>query len=132
MSFIVAYVTVLLVFGAFDAVWISQVALPLYRDMLGEGLLQSIRIWPAIVFYFAFPVGIVVFAVRPALRDGRVGTAIGLGALYGALCYGTYDLTNYATLDVWRLDVTVVDIVYGAGVSAICAAAAFFVARKVG
>jgi uncharacterized membrane protein len=60
----------------------------------------------------------------PALRDGSAWSALAAGALLGALCYATYDLTNYATLKSWTLQVTVIDIVYGAVVSGVCAAVA--------
>ena len=45
------------------------------------------------------------------------------GLLFGAIAYATYDLTNYATLRNWTLQLTLVDIVYGALASAIAAAA---------
>jgi uncharacterized membrane protein len=37
-----------------------------------------------------------------------------LGALLGLFGYGTYDLTNQATLKEWPTVVTVVDLVWGA------------------
>jgi uncharacterized membrane protein len=125
MSHLIAYATVLIAFGIFDAIWLSQMANVLYRPMLGNMLLDEIRVAPAVVFYLFFPIGLVVFAVMPAVRDGSVLSALGAGALLGALCYATYDLTNYATLKNWTLQVTVIDIVYGAVVSAACAAIAF-------
>jgi uncharacterized membrane protein len=36
-----------------------------------------------------------------------------LGALLGLVAYGTYDLTNQATLKEWPSIVTVVDLVWG-------------------
>jgi uncharacterized membrane protein len=35
------------------------------------------------------------------------------GALLGFFCYMTYDLTNYATLRVWSLKVTILDMIWG-------------------
>ena len=124
MTHLIAYVTILIVFGIIDAIWLSQMAGRLYQPMLGDSMVENIRIIPAIVFYLFFPVGLVVFAVVPALREGSVLSALAAGALLGALCYATYDLTNYATLKSWTLQVTVIDIVYGAVVSGICAALA--------
>ena len=49
-----------------------------------------------------YPIGVVVFAVLPALRAQAPMTAATLWRLlFGALAYGTYDLTNYATLRNW-------------------------------
>lgn len=124
MTYLIAYVTILVVFGIMDAIWLSQMAAKLYRPMLGDMMVENVRIIPALVFYLFFPVGLVVFAVIPALRDGSAWSAFAAGALLGALCYATYDLTNYATLKSWTLQVTVVDIIYGALVSGVCAAVA--------
>ncbi len=62
----------------------------------------------------------------PALRDGSALNAFMLGALLGALCYATYDLTNYATLKNWTLQITVIDILYGALTAGVCATAAYY------
>jgi len=121
MSYLVAYAASLVLFVAMDFVWLSTVGAAMYRATLGDLLATSVRLPPAIVFYLAYPIGIVVFAVMPALRVESAITAFALGALFGALAYGTYDLTNYATLRVWSLQITVVDIVYGALASGVTA-----------
>jgi uncharacterized membrane protein len=77
-----------------------------------------------------FPVGIVAFAVMPALKSDTVATAVLSGLLFGAVAYGTYDLTNYATLRNWSFQITITDIVYGAVSSAIAAALATLVVRS--
>ena len=70
--------------------------------------------WPAaIIFYLVFIVGILVFAVGPALKDNSPGKAVLLGALFGFFTYATYDLTNLATLKNWPVKVVVVDIAWG-------------------
>jgi uncharacterized membrane protein len=51
--------------------------------------------------------------------------------LFGALAYGTYDLTNYATLRNWNLQITLLDIVYGAFASGIAATAAYYAVRAI-
>ena len=47
------------------------------------------------------------------------------------IAYGTYDLTNYATLRNWNLQLTVLDIGYGALATAAAAAVATLVLRFV-
>jgi len=128
MALLIAYITILIVFGTIDAVWLSFMAGALYYPILGDILVDQVRIAPAVVFYLFYPVGIVVLAVRPALRDGSAWSAVALGALLGALCYATYDLTNYATLKNWSLQITVIDIIYGALTAALCAASAYVTA----
>jgi uncharacterized membrane protein len=132
MIYGVSYLACLLVFGAIDAVWISTMASRLYRPILGDILLADLRVAPALVFYFLFPIGLLIFAVFPSLRNDSWTTAAIYGLLFGAFTYGTYDLTNYATMRNWNLQITVIDIVYGAVVAAIASTAAYAAARAMG
>jgi uncharacterized membrane protein len=131
MSYVIAYVVALIVFGAIDAVWLSTMGPLLYRPALGDILAPALRIAPAIAFYLMYPIGVVVFAVLPALRAQAPLTVAALALLFGALAYATYDLTNYATLRNWTLQITVLDIGYGALASSIAATAAYFAVRAI-
>lgn len=126
MSYVIAYFTILIVYGAIDAVWLSVMTSRMYKPTLGDILLKDFRLAPAIVLYLVYPAGILVFATLPALGAGSVRQAITCGALLGGLAYATYDLTNYATLRNWTLRMTIVDIAWGAVVTATPAAAAFY------
>jgi uncharacterized membrane protein len=131
MSYLVAYLVVLIVFGVVDAGWLTIMGPLLYRPTLGDILLPSLRAAPAIAFYLAYPIGVLVFAVVPGLRAASLPTAIVLALLFGALAYGTYDLTNYATLRHWTLQLTVLDIAYGAITSSLAAMAAYLTVRAI-
>jgi uncharacterized membrane protein len=129
MSYFVAYLTVLIVFGAIDAGWLTTMGPLLYRPTLGDILLPGLRVAPAIFFYLVYPLGVVVFAVMPGFRAASPPTTLVLALLFGALAYATYDLTNYATLRNWTWQITLVDICYGAIASGVAAAAAYFAVR---
>ena len=129
MTWIVAAITAALVFGALDAVWLSWAGPNFYRPRLGDILADSFRMMPALVFYAAYIAAIVWFAVRPGLSLG-IGAAALNGAMLGAICYATYDLTNQATMRTWSTTVTVADIAWGAFATAVAAAAASFAAAK--
>ena len=129
MTWIVAAITAALVFGALDAVWLSWAGPNFYRPRLGDILADSFRMMPALLFYAAYIAAIVWFAVRPGLSLG-IGAAALNGALLGAICYTTYDLTNQATMRTWSTTVTVADIAWGAFATAVAAAAASFAAAK--
>ncbi|BAT61610.1 hypothetical protein GJW-30_1_04169 [Variibacter gotjawalensis] len=126
MTYLAAYITAFLVFGIVDLLWLSLLGAALYRPIIGELLAPSVRIAPAVVFYLAYPIGLVVFAVLPALREDSVVSAVRLGFLFGALAYATYDLTNHATMRVWSTQITVIDIAYGAFASAVASALAYY------
>lgn len=129
MTWIVAAITAALVFGALDAVWLSWAGPNFYRPRLGDILADSFRMMPALIFYAAYIAAIVWFAVRPGLSLG-IGAAALNGALLGAICYATYDLTSQATMRTWSTTVTVADIAWGAFATAVAAAAASFAAAK--
>lgn len=129
MKSAIAYIVSLITFGAVDFIWLSAMASRLYRPVLGDILLDDLRIGPAVVFYLLYPVGIVVFAALPALKSDSLGTALALGALFGLIAYATYDLTNFATLRNWSATITIADMAYGAIASAIAAGAAFFAVK---
>src|SRR5690348_6643093 len=98
MRLVVSYLVTFLVFTVVDLSWLSIMGPALYRPTLGDILLPDLRLAPAAVFYLIFPIGIVAFAVNPAVNASSVATAVGYGFLFGALAYATYDLTNFATL----------------------------------
>lgn len=129
MTHVIAYVATLIVFGILDALWLWTMSGRIYRPVLGDILLSDLRMAPALVFYFLYPVGLTFFAIAPALKSGDWLTAVLYAAFFAIVAYGTYDLTNYATLRNWNLEITIIDLAYGAIVSAISALAGFMVAR---
>ena len=131
MMLLTAYVVSLVVFVGVDFVWLSTMGAALYRSTLGDLLAPDVRLPPAIVFYLAYPIGIVVFAVMPALAADSWLRGAALGALFGALAYATYDLTNFATLRTWSLQITVLDIVYGTVATGAAAVAAYFAIKAI-
>ena len=129
MTDLVSYVTALVIFGIIDAFWLNTMGKLIYRPALGEILLDGLRIAPAVVFYLAYPIGIVAFAVMPGLQSESLFTVSCHGLLFGALAYGTYALNNYTTLRHWTWQIAAIDICYGALATGIAAAVATLVTR---
>lgn len=119
-----------LVLLALDSVWLTTMAPILYRPNLGDTLQEPFRLVPAILFYLIYLFGILYFAVLPSLDSAKVSTAFIRGALLGLVCYGTYDLTNQATLKVWPTIVTVVDMAWGVAITAVTSACGAWVAQR--
>ena len=86
---------------------------------------------PALAFYLLYPVGLVVFAIAPALKSGSLVDALLLGVLLGGITYATYDLTNFATLRNWTLQLTVIDILYGCIVAGGVAGLSYLIAPPI-
>ncbi len=127
---VIAYGTALVAFLAMDFVWLTLMTPRLYQPDLGALMAAKPNLIAAGVFYAAYMVGLVVFAIVPALERRSWRRATGLGALFGALAYGTYDLTNLATLRGFTLRLTVADMVWGCVVSATAATAGYLAAVR--
>ena len=113
-------------FLAIDAVWLTVMGSRLYRPAIGHLMRPDFDVLAAALFYLLYIAGLVVFAVAPS-SDVR-GAAL-RGAFFGLVAYATYDLTNQATLRDWPWKVTLVDLCWGAFLSAIACATGGAVAR---
>lgn len=126
MKFVVAYVVAAIAFGILDSLWLRWAGPNLYRPVIGEIMADNFRVAPAAAFYLIYLAGMVYFAIRPGIESGNVGTAILNGALLGALCYATFDLTSQAVFKVWSTQVSVMDIAWGAFATATTSAIATY------
>lgn len=131
MKYVIAYGGTAAVLAVLDAVWLTFAGRLLYRPAIGSLMMESgFRLAPAIVFYVLYVLGVVIFAVSPALKSGQWTTAVLMGGLFGFFCYATYDLTNMATLKVWPLKVTLIDLAWGVFLTATAATVGFLAAKR--
>lgn len=130
IALVVSYVAAGVAFLALDSIWLGTMGTRLYRPLLGDLVRDGFALAPAAAFYLLYLVGIVVFAVQPALESGRWSTALGYGLLLGLVAYGTYDLTNQATLKDWPIAITLIDMAWGTFATGMSATAAFLVASR--
>ena len=119
ISFARQYGLTFIVFLLVDSVWLGVIAPDFYRRHIGFLLAETPDWTAAALFYLLFIAGLVVFAVRPGLRDASLLRAATRGAFFGLVTYATYDLTNTATVKDWPWIVTVVDLAWG---SLLCSA----------
>ena len=123
------YLLTLPVFLAIDLLWLSFLARRFYAEQLAAFLQPRIDWVAAFGFYLIYIVGLLFFAVRPAMEIGSLGKAVLLGALFGFFTYATYDLTNLATLRGWPVLVTVVDLAWGTVLGALVSGASLLIGR---
>jgi uncharacterized membrane protein len=114
-----------------DFIWLRTMR-PFYENHMGDALLQEPRVVVAAGFYLLYTVGVAFFVVRPALVDGTAWTALAQGAFFGLVAYGVYDLTNYATLKIFPLTVAMVDMTWGAALTAVTAGGAWLIRNWLG
>jgi uncharacterized membrane protein len=132
LKYIAAYVATGLAFALIDSIWLRNAYAKLYQPEIGDMLMKDgFRLGPAIAFYLLYILGMMIFAVGPAMASGRWQTALIQGAMLGFFCYMTYDLTNMATLKQWSLKVTVLDMIWGTFLTGTASASGFWITNAI-
>ena len=101
------------VFLSIDAVGIHLLIKPLFERHVGHLLATPLRLGPAAIFYMAYIAGLIWLISWPAFKANDPMQALIGGLVLGALCYGTYEMTNYATLVDWTWEQVFVDMLWG-------------------
>ncbi|MBP9695423.1 MAG: DUF2177 family protein [Candidatus Magasanikbacteria bacterium] len=120
------------VFFAIDMFWLGVVAKNFYREQIGNLMKPNVNWTAAIFFYLIFVACLVVFVISPAVQKGSWTHALFFGALFGFVCYATYDLTNLAVAKDWPLLVTIVDLAWGAVLASSVSIVTYFIVNKIG
>jgi uncharacterized membrane protein len=129
---IISYLLTTVVFFAIDMVWLGFVAKNIYRKYLGALLNDKVNWTAAIIFYLIFIVGIFIFVISPAVERKSVIRTVLLGAVFGLIAYATYDLTNYATLKGFPLNIVFIDLGWGAVLTALVSLAGYYLVKYIG
>ena len=116
----VLFLATLIVVVPLDFLFLGILAKGFFASQVGE-VLGEVRIATATLFYLLYVAGIVIFVSGPSTATWQSTTVY--GALFGLFCYATFDLTSLALLKHWSWAVAVVDISWGAAVTAISATA---------
>lgn len=113
-----------------DFFWLSTMAPRFYNNYIGDILAKNPNYIAAGLFYLIYTAGVAYFVVHPALQGNLPWYMVALrGALFGLVAYATYDLTNQATLIQWSTIVTVVDLAWGAALTAIASVVAYLILK---
>lgn len=132
MQTLILYLATAAVFLGLDAIMLKTVMRPLFASHIGDMLAQELRLVPAALFYLAYVGGVLWFVSLPALREGAPMNALLAGAALGAMAYGTYEFTNYATLRDWHWQMVAVDVTWGAVLTGLSAWVGVIAARAWG
>lgn len=124
--YVVLYLVTLLVIVPIDFLFLGIIARDFFTSQVGN-MLGEIRLVPAVLFYLLYVAGTVVFVSGGAGASWQ--STLLYGALFGFFCYATFDLTSLALLKHWSWPVAIVDITWGASVTAVSSTAALLVAN---
>ncbi len=125
MNHIAAYFSALFVFLALDVVWLKSVIKPLFDRNIGAMMLENPRMSLAGAFYAFYVVGILYFCAWPASNAESWRIAALNGAILGLIAYGTYEVTNMATLKNWSYGMLAFDLIGGITLTTLSAVAGY-------
>ena len=118
----------LLFFFIIDVFWIYFVATPMYKQEVGS--LMELKVPPALIFYVVFLLGLIFFVINPNQSNTLFNVFL-IGAFFGLVTYGTYDLTVYASMNIFSLKLVIADILWCMFLSGAVAALTVFTINKI-
>ncbi len=131
MTILILFVVTAVIFLALDAVMLTFVMQPLFKSHIGALMLAEIRIVPAALFYLGYVAGLLWLVSLPALKGDAPLQALVGGLVIGAMAYGTYEFSNYATLTAWHPSMVATDFLWGTVLSGFSAWAGVTITRAV-
>ena len=113
MKIIFAFFISSFIFFIIDFIWLSITVSSFYRPNLGNLLTEKPVFWAAGLFYIIYMIGLTLLVLKPSIDANSLFLALWSGVVFGVVCYGTYNLTNMATVKDWSPIVVLVDMIWG-------------------
>jgi len=129
-AYLLAYFAALITLITADYFWLGTLMADFYKSHIGDVLLAQPRLGPAFAFYLMYIAGLLFFAVTQGVAQRSLLSTVFRCALFGVVSYGTYDLSNWATLTMWTADITAADMIWGATVSSFSGVVAHFILAR--
>jgi uncharacterized membrane protein len=117
-TYIFEYAIATVIFLALDYLWLRTMGPGFYSNEIGPLLRSTPNLPVALAFYLLFVAGLVFFVIDPSLAAGSILRVALSGAFFGLVAYATYDLTSLATIKGFTAKVALVDMAWGAILSA--------------
>lgn len=126
MTLFIAFLAAGAAFLILDLLWLGLLARGFYKKQMGELMARTFNVPAAIAFYLVYLVGVMIYAVTPAMETGTIFEAAKRGAMFGFFCYATYDLTCLAVMRNYKTSLAIVDIIWGTILTAAAASAGYY------
>ena len=120
-----------LVFLIIDVIWLSFSVKSFYRPNIGHLLLETPVMWAAILFYIIYVIGLAVVIIEPSLDYQNTQKFLIKAFMFGLVAYGTYNLTNMATIKGWSPNVVFVDMIWGGTLTTFSSYFGILIAKKI-
>jgi len=119
-----------LIFLIIDVIWLSFAVKFFYRPNIGHLLLDKPVMWAAAMFYIIYVFGLGVIIIEPSLNFEDTIRFLFKAFMFGLVAYGTYNLTNMATVKGWSASVVLVDMLWGGSLTAFSSYFGILIAKK--
>ena len=130
INFIKIYLIAVPIFFLIDLTWLGLIAKNIYQKYMGHLMRPTPNWTAAVIFYLLFIVGLVIFAIYPAIRNNSWSYALFYGAMFGFFTYMTFDLTSLAVIKDWRWQIVIIDIIWGIVLSSSVSVLAYLIGKN--
>ena len=120
-----------LIFLIIDVIWLSFSVKSFYRPNIGHLLLDTPVMWAAILFYLIYVIGLAVVIIEPSFDYQNTQKFLIKAFMFGLVAYGTYNLTNMATIKGWSPNVVFVDMIWGGSLTTFSSYFGILLAKKI-
>lgn len=122
------YLIILGILGSLDFLWLGIISKEFYKSYLGFLFRPQAYLTPALLWYFIYSIGLIVFVISPAMKsNSSIKSVFILGSFLGLIAYSTYNLVDYSTIANWPLKVAIVDTLWGVLASGLTCALTFLI-----
>jgi uncharacterized membrane protein len=122
MSQLKLFVSVLIIMGIIDFLWIGIIYKNQYRKVIESVQKEKfiVKMLGAVIVYIALAiivVGWIIPRIKQELKNKSYSnlfmTCLLYGGILGGLIYAVFDFTNYAIFSKWDLKTSIIDSVWG-------------------
>ena len=113
MSIIASYFSMLIFFIFAEMIVLTNIMQPLFKKHIGFLMKEDTDFSIAAIFYLIYVAGVFWFATRAGIKSESYFAAVFSGAFLGLLAFGTYEITNYVILKDWKIELVIVDTLWG-------------------
>ncbi len=130
MLFFIQFLVAGIIMAVIDVIWLGAMYARIYKPAIGKLMLASPNLIAAGAFYVMYVAALIYLIISPAIVKGDFKQLLINGAVFGAICYATYDLTNLATIKGFSLKIAVIDIIWGAVLTATVSGLTYLIIKK--
>ena len=120
-----------ILFLIIDVIWLTFAVKYFYKPNIGHLLLDKPVMWAAALFYIVYVIGLALIIIEPSLNSEEVFKLLYKAFVFGLVAYGTYNLTNMATVKGWSPIVVFVDMLWGGSLTAFSSYFGILIAKKI-